>query len=1227
MVVNGQWSVANCCPALPSLPRIGYSHPILPQALCRQRGTPMTDTPAKSPFVHLHCHSMYSLSDAMGDVGDLVDRAKELGYDALALTDHAALYGAIEFYEACKKAGLKPIIGVEVNVAREKLTDKRARVDDQAYHLTLLAETDDGYHNLLKIVSQSFLEGFYYRARTDKQALREKHAGIIALSGCLKGEVPKLLHMGDMEKAEEVVREYQDIFGKEHFFLELAYHPESPTQNDVNEKLLALSKQTGAPIVATKDIHYLLPEDSEAQDALMCIHDGRLLSDQSRHSMAGVDYSMSAPEEMIEAFRHAPEAVENTRRIADRCSVTIELGVNHLPNFDLPFGKTADGYLRELCEAGLAGRYPSASAEAAERLRFELETIERMGFASYFLIVYDYVKWAKDHGVVVGPGRGSAAGSIVAYTLGITNLDPLKYGLLFERFLNPDRISMPDIDMDFDDVKRKDVIEYVMDKYGRDRVAGIITFGTMAARAAVRDVGRVLGWSFQEVDRVAKAVPPPVQGRHIPLEKSKKEHPELRELYESDPRVRQLIDLAIRLEGTARHASQHACGIVIGPDALDRFAPLQKAQKGDVEQVVQYSLHSTEVVGLLKMDFLGLSNLSVIRDCIEITEAVHGVTVDIDAIPLDDKATYELLGRAETTGVFQLESDGMKRYIKELKPTQIEDIIAMVALYRPGPMQFIESFIKRKHGREKISYAHPLLENALANTYGIPVYQEQVMQVSKDMAGFTGGQADTLRKAMGKKIAKLMAEMRQKFIDGSVANKVARNIAEQIFNQFEEFAAYGFNKSHAACYAMIAYQTAYLKAHYPSCFMAALMNSDASVTDRITIEVEECRRMGMTVLPPDVNESFAGFGVIKGRIGTLPTIRFGLLAIKGLGEDVVQAIVRERKARGPYKDIQDFARRISGRGFNRKMLEVLIKSGALDTFGERNQLLFNIESLLEYHRRMEQEAASGQSSLFAGVSEEAAHPSLQLKPAPPATNRDVLMWERELLGLFVSAHPFKDVAEKLDGYFVPIASLPEHKKDKRVRCGGVLTEFKKIYTKTGDPMVFATLEDMSGSVETVVFPRVLKDTADAWDLDKIVCVTGRPQEKDGDMKLLAETCFEITPENIDEIMMTENNIQRSENEDSQDTAGETRGVRHAAQEDPASIILYLRAHLPDSILHRLRECCDRRPGQHPVYFKIDDERGPRIIQSSYRIAFDEEICRELEALLGPDTVKLRVTRE
>lgn len=1166
-----------------------------------------------SPFIHLHTHSMYSLSDAIGDPEEIVLHAKSLGYDAIALTDHNAMYAAVEFYEAGKKHGVKPIIGVEMNVAPNKHTDKRPGIDNHTTHITLIAETNEGYHNLLKLVSISFLDGFYYKPRIDKDLLRQYGKGIIALSGCLKGEISKALYSHDMERAQKAAAEYRDIFGDQHFYLELVHHPESPTQNEVNEQLRALAKNMNLSVVATRDVHYLTEDLREAQDVLCCIHDGKILDDPNRATMSGLDLSMCTPEYMVEAFSDLPEAIQNTRLIADRCNVVLQLGVNHLPKFEVPEGETEFTYLKKLCEEGLLVRYPDPAqqVEAKERLAFELSTIERMGFAAYFLIVADYINWAKDHDVIVGPGRGSAAGSIVAYALNITNLDPLRYGLLFERFLNPDRISMPDIDTDFDDVKRKDVIEYVTQKYGADRVAGIITFGTMAARAAVRDVGRVLNMSYADVDRVAKVVPPPNQGKHIPLETSKDEAPELRDMYQSDPKVKRLIDLAIKLEGTTRHASQHACGIVIAPLPLNELSPLQKAQGGDVDQVVQYANHSAEVTGLLKMDFLGLSNLSIIRDCLEITEAVYGDVIDIETIPLDDKKAYELLGNGETTGVFQLESDGMKKYIRELKPTVIEDIIAMVALYRPGPMQFIESFINRKHGREKVTFMHELTKSALQNTYGIPVYQEQVMQVAKDMAGFTPGEADTLRKAMGKKIAKLMAELRIKFIDGSVVKGVKRETAEAIFTQFEEFAAYGFNKSHAACYALIAYQTAYLKAHYPDAFMAALLNSDINNIDRITIEVEECRRMGLAVLPPDVNESFARFAVVKGK----SSIRFGLAAVKGLGEDIAEAVIKERKQQGEYKDLEDFVTRLQGSGLNRRSLEALIKAGALDRFGDRNQLYFNIEIILQYQKRTAQEANSGQFNLFALSSETAIKDKLILKPAPPAVNREILQWEKELLGLYLSSHPFKEFADKLEQLVIPIQKLPEHTAEKSVRTAGIFTIAKKILTKAGEPMVFAKLEDMTGDIEAVIFPRTYKEKPELWNADIAVVLHGRVQDKDGEWKFLVESGYPLTSDNIDQVI---DHLKTQSGQRTTITQEQPLQPKRTEQ----AISMYLRAHLPPSILHRIRELFDQHPGRYRVYFVVDNAGGKQKVLSSYRIRFDEEIAKELEAILGPDTVKV-----
>ncbi|MBU2566507.1 DNA polymerase III subunit alpha [Patescibacteria group bacterium] len=1175
----------------------------------------------KQPFVHLHVHSMYSLSDALGNPKQIAKKAKSLGFDAIALTDHRSLYGAIEFYEQCNKIEIKPIIGVEAEVAPNSLHDKRPRIDEYTTHITLLAENFEGYQNLLQLVSISYLEGFYYKARMDKEYLRKYHKGIIALSGCIKGEVPKACQEDDLEKAEKALKVYQDIFGKENFFLELVHHPESPTQIHINKNLIRLAKKTGAPLVATRDAHYLEPDDVDAQDALQCIHAGKLLSDSNRHTIRNMDHSLCSAEEMIDAFKDTPEAIRNTRLIADRCNVEIELGKNLLPTFDVPAGETEMSYLRKISEKGLRERYgDEPSKEALERLEYELGVIENMGFPGYFLIVHDYVDWAKTHGVIVGPGRGSAAGSIVAYVLRITNLDPLKYGLLFERFLNPDRISMPDVDMDFDDEKRKDVIQYVTEKYGADRVAGIITFGTMAARAAVRDVGRVLGWTFQEVDRVAKVIPPPVQGKNLPISVSRVENPDLKALDQSDPMVRQLLDLASKLEGTARHASQHACGIVIAPRPLVEYTPLQKAQGGDVDQVAQYSLHPSEAVGLLKMDFLGLSNLTVIRECLEIVQAVHGDIVDIDTIPLDDKKAFELLGKGQTTGVFQLESDGMKRYIRELCPSSIDDIIAMVALYRPGPMQFIESFIARKHGKEKVKYIHPLTEAALAQTYGIPVYQEQVMQVSKDMAGFTGGEADTLRKAMGKKIAELMTKMRAKFIDGSVANGVPQDKAEEVFNQFEEFAAYGFNKSHAACYAYIAYQTAYLKAYYPECFMAALLNSDCLNLDRVTIEVEECRKMGMTVLPPDVNDSFSGFSVIKDSVqpskerdaGERGIIRFGLLAIKGLGYDVVEEIIKERKNKGMFKDLSDFVTRIRGKYLNRKSLEAMIRSGAMDCFGERSELYYNIERILDYHRQCEKEANSGQVNLFAGANEGQVE-SLVLQQSPVLSQQEMLSWEKELLGLYVSEHPFKEYAKMIEHLVIPLAKLEDNKQEKKVRVAGIIGGLKRIFTKKNEPMLFCRLEDGYTDCEVVVFPRVLKETQDCWMDDGMVVVSGRPSEDGGKMKVLAESAYILTPDSAKELA--------SENKFSSESKDDDKGIELDDGNKEQKVFLSVGATLPDTVIRRLRVIFDANPGQVQVMFVIDDVAGKRTISSSAKIQLSPNVITELEQVLGPRTVK------
>ncbi|NBX49492.1 DNA polymerase III subunit alpha, partial [bacterium] len=1020
-------------------------------------------------FVYLHTHSHYSLLEALPKPKALVKRAKELGMSAIALTDNGNMYGAVEFFKACKDAEIKPLLGCDIYVAQHGMTDKRPRVDDRPYRLLLLIENEEGYRNLSKILTAGFLEGFYYKPRVDKAFLRAHSRGLIALTGSVGGEIPLAIVNGDERKAKELIAEYQDIFGKENFYLEVIAHPDMPRQVDVNDAFRRLSKELDVPLVATKNVFYLDPEDREGYEAQLCIQRSRTLEDFRRTSTEEVDLSFGTPEEIMEAFADIPEALENTKKIADRLTFSLELGKNFLPIYPLPEGKTDNDVLHEMCVAGLKERYGNPiPPEVMERFDFEFNTIVRMGFSSYFLIVQDYITWAKDNGVLVGPGRGSAAGSIIAYALRITDIEPLRYGLLFERFLNPDRISMPDIDTDFADRGRGKVLQYITQRYGADHVAGIITFGTMMPRAAVRDAARVLGLSFQEADEIAKAVPPPVQGRHTPLKQAIEESPDLKVMYENNPMTRRVIDLAMKIEGNPRHASQHACGFVIGDKPLVERVPLQAGQHEDTALVTQYSLNSAEAAGLVKMDFLGLSNLTIIEDTLEIIEAVHKVKIDMKTIPLDDKATFELLGRGDTTGVFQLESDGMKRYIRDLQPSQFEDIIAMVSLYRPGPMQFIESFIRRKHGIEQVVYEHPLMENAFKETYGIPVYQEQVMQVSKDMAGFTGGEADSLRKAMGKKIAELMAKMKTKFIDGSVRNGVRQEIAEKIFQKLEDFAAYGFNKSHAACYAMIAYQTAYLKAYYPECFMAALMNSDAGNIDRITIEVEECARIGLTVLPPDVNESFAGFAVVKGT----KNVRWGLMAIKNVGAEIAEEIVKERKMKGPFLDLADFLGRVSAHAFNKKTLEALMKCGALDRFGDRAQLVTNLENLVHFNKQVQQERQRNQSSLF-DLGGEIAQKKLELLPAERISTSTLLAWEKELLGLYVSSHPATIFHTAFVGAGItPLKEALTGEDGAVVRVAGVIGAVKQIFTKKkNEPMAFIRLEDPSSSAETVVFPK------------------------------------------------------------------------------------------------------------------------------------------------------------
>lgn len=1055
-------------------------------------------------FVHLHTHSHYSLLDGLSKIDDLVAKAKERGMDALALTDHGSLYGAIEFYKAAKKQGVKPIIGAELYVAARGMKDKQAGIDDRRYHVILLAKNNTGYKHLVKLITQANLEGFYYKPRVDKDALRTWHDGLIALSGCLSGEIPRAITSKNFEHAEKLILEYKEIFGDGNFFLEIAHHPGMKLQDEVNQKLIEYSKQFDVPLVATCDAHYLDKEDAKAQDTLMAVQTGAKLGEGDRISMAQDDFSLKSPEDMYASFPYPKEALENTIRIADACNVEIELGKIQLPEFPLPHGETADSYLRKLCEQNLTRCYEANTKDAAERLDYELSVITKTGFASYFLIVQDFVNWAKTHGVIVGPGRGSAAGSIVSYLLNITSIDPLKYDLLFERFLNPERVSMPDIDIDFADTGRDKVLQYVIDKYGHDRVAQIITFGTMAARAAIRDTGRALGIAYGFCDTIAKLIP-----FGSSLAEALESTVELKTLYESNADAKLVLDMALKLEGVARHASVHACGVVVSKNPLDEIVPLQYATRSQDENggttdpngtkqiVTQYEMHAIEDLGLLKMDFLGLKNLSLIEYTLDLIRIKNGKPLQMDKIPFDDKKTFKLLQEARTTGVFQLESAGMKRYLKELKPTVFEDIIAMVALFRPGPMELIPEFIARKHGQRVITYIHPKMENILKKTYGIIVYQEQVMDLATELAGLTKGQGYLLIKAVGKKIKSLLDEQKEKFIGGCVQNDIPLATAQHVWELIEPFARYGFNKAHSTTYGLIGYQTAFLKAHFPAEFMAALMTADLADVERVAFLVDEAKSMGIKVLAPTVNASAKTFTVISDS-----EIRFGLLAVKNVGENFVEAILAARGEK-PFTSLEDFVERTRHKDLNKKSLEALIKCGALDEFGERNQLLSNLELILEYAKEAHKSASTSQMGLFAAQGIKVG--SLKLKEFEPTTFRQKLLWEKELLGLYVSGHPLQEFKEILYKNATPIKDINSNVLGKTVRIGGMLSGIKKILTKAGAPMAFANLQDLQSTIEVVIFPETLEKTKDILQDDAIVIVSGKADMRNGAYKLIAST--------------------------------------------------------------------------------------------------------------------------
>ena len=1063
-----------------------------------------------SDFVHLHCHSTYSLLEALPSPAEIVERAAELGQNAVGLCDKGYTYGLIEFFQEAKKKGVKPILGMETYVAARTRHDKETGVDTKRYPLTLLAETQEGYQNLLYLASAAALDGMYYKPRVDKELLKEFGKGLIALSGPIGGAIPQAALAEDGERIKAITEEYQSYFGKKNVYFELMDLPNVPGQREVNQQLIQYGKSLGIPTVVTCNSHYCRADDAEAHDVLLCIQKNAQVSDPGRFSMRESDFSMRPFEELEREFAHAPEALEATREIADRCNVTFEFNKYKIPRFPVVEGRTDHQELREQCDAGFAARYPKQTKEQKERLEHELKIIGDMGFSSYFLIVADFIAEARRRGITVGPGRGSAAGSIVSYSLGITSLDPLQHGLLFERFLNPERITMPDIDTDFADNRRDEVLNYVRQKYGLDKVMQICTFGTLAARAAVKDVGRAYGVPFLEMNMLAKLIPE----RPGTKLKDAIATDEMKAVYESNENYRKIIDAALKLEGKARHVSVHACGVVISDKPAVEYTALQRAPKDEEIIITQTSAKPLEALGLLKMDFLGLTNLTVIQTTLEIIERLHGETIAIGDLPLDDGDTYALLRRGETTGVFQFESAGMRRYLKQLKPSRFEDITAMAALYRPGPMDWIPSFIKRKNGQEEVTYIHPDLEHIFKETYGIGVYQEQILQLARVFAGYSLGEADILRRAIGKKIRKELMAQREKFLAGA-KKKGNGKLAEQVFDDIiMPFAGYGFPKAHAAGYALIAYQTAWLKAHYPTEFMAALLSADADVTERVMIEIEECRAMGIRVLPPDINESLRHFTAIPAAAGTphrrseatsgAGSIRFGLSAVKGIGDATVQQVIAVREKAGPFTSLEDFARRMPGKVLNKKMLEALSKSGALDCLGERRAIIDHYESIVEFSKATG-DSGSAQGDLFGEMSGGLAEARIEFPKTTPASSLEKLRWEKETLGMYVSSHPLAGLKKYIGKKAQLIALLTSKDVGKRVTVAGIEESLKKITTKKGETMAILTLEDPTGRIEVTIFPRTFTDVAAVLGQpDTVLVIGGTLDLRAGQMQIRGE---------------------------------------------------------------------------------------------------------------------------
>ena len=1224
-----------------------------------------------SDFVHLHNHTHYSLLDGLTKIDELIDFVKESGMEAVAVTDHGTMSGLVELYKTCDAAGIKAIMGLEAYVAARNMEDRDPAYDKERFHITLLAMNNIGFENLCRLITEAEMNGKYYKPRIDHRVMEKYNEGIICLSGCAGSEISMAIRNDDEERLKTLVDWYSKVYDG-RFYLEMQDHghPDSPThwseQTKINNRLMKLHDETGLPLVVTCDAHYIHHSDQDAHEVLLCVGTGSKISDTNRMSLKDFQLHVIPPDEIIERWKDTcPEAIRNTKRIADRCNVTLDLGRILIPKFPIETGETEKQYLDNMVYRGLAERYgiytrdeaatktveeikPLLSDEVNERIEYELGVVDKMGYNGYFLIVQDFINWGKDQGIIYGPGRGSAAGSLLAYAIKITEVNPLEYDLLFERFLNPDRISMPDIDTDIQDNRRDEVIEYCTQKYGKARVGNICTFGKMMAKNAVRDVARVLEVPYAEADRIAKLVPDPVMGHHVKLKDAIKTEPDLKKEYETNPTAKEVIDFAMRLEGTIRSHGVHACGVVIAPDDLVKFLPMEVSAKGPL--ATQFPSTQVEELGLLKMDFLGLSNLSVIQQALRIIKKVYKREINMNKLPLDDPKVYELFQRGDTTGVFQFESAGMKRYLRDLKPTKFDDLIAMNALYRPGPMQFIESFIKRRHGEEEITYLHPGLENSLKSTYGILIYQEQFMQASKEWCGFTGGQADTLRKAVGKKKVKLMEQVKPQFIEGAVkVGGATEEIANKFWDQLLDFANYCFNKSHAACYALVAYWTAYLKTYYPDAFMAALMTADMRWTDRLAIEMTECKRMGLRVLGPDINESYSDFATV----GTTGTVRFGIAAIKGMGKALAEEVIAERDANGKFKSVCDFAKRVSGSKFNKKSWESAIKTGCFDSFGDRSDLLYNLEKIQAYGNKMQKDASNGQTDLFGAMGAAVEIPEVEITPAPTKySDKEQLMWERDLMGLYISAHPL----DKYEAYFqeqtMPISEIKPNIDGATVIVGGIITNVRSLVTKSGSKMAFVKIEDKISEIEVIVFPKTFEQVGAKLVQDAVVKVTGRVNATDRDgnkideAKINAEQIDVITDEELQSYESTgvqlkvptkgvsqkprnrvsASNVSGGKPSGSGKSSAPATHFNTTASGDaqpikPKKVFVRVMDPSNTSALISLKKACANFPGLSEIILVIGEEK--KAMRMPFKCDPEQKLVEELRNYFGPEGVVVK----